>query len=91
MPAMVLVIVLTFLPIASVQFWAFIVLWFFILLVIGDMIITGSPHGNGSHFGRFLRDRDVMGASITGLGTQRSTVRGPVLHPHDVRRGRPRL
>lgn len=40
MPAMVLVIVLTFLPVAAVQFWAFIVLWFFILLVIGDMIVT---------------------------------------------------
>lgn len=41
MPAMVLVIIMTFLPVAAVQFWAFIVLWIFILFVVGDMIITG--------------------------------------------------
>lgn len=43
----------------------------------GDVLITGSPAGNGSHWGRFLRDGDVMEAEITGLGTQRSSVRGP--------------
>ena len=43
----------------------------------GDMLITGSPAGNGSHYARFLRDGDVMEASITGLGTQRNSVRGP--------------
>lgn len=43
----------------------------------GDVLITGSPAGNGSHWGRFLRDGDVMEASISGLGTQRSPVRGP--------------
>jgi 2,4-didehydro-3-deoxy-L-rhamnonate hydrolase len=43
----------------------------------GDMLITGSPAGNGSHYGRFLREGDVMEASITGLGTQRNNVRGP--------------
>lgn len=40
MPAMIVVIVLTFLPIAVVATWAFVGLWFFILLVIGDMIVT---------------------------------------------------
>ena len=38
----------------------------------GDVICTGSPAGNGIHFGRFLRDGDVMEASITGLGEQRN-------------------
>ncbi|MCV9993474.1 fumarylacetoacetate hydrolase family protein [Paeniglutamicibacter sp. ZC-3] len=43
----------------------------------GDVLITGSPAGNGSHWGRFLQDGDVMEAEISGLGTQRSVVRGP--------------
>lgn len=43
----------------------------------GDVLITGSPAGNGSHWGRFLADGDVMEAEISGLGTQRSVVRGP--------------
>ncbi|MES2262755.1 MAG: fumarylacetoacetate hydrolase family protein [Pseudomonadota bacterium] len=38
----------------------------------GDVICTGSPAGNGTHYGRFLRDGDVMEASITGLGEQRN-------------------
>ncbi len=40
MPAMVLVIILTFVPIADVQFWSFVVLWIFILMVIADMVFT---------------------------------------------------
>ena len=32
----------------------------------GDVLITGSPAGNGSHWGRFLRDGDVMEAEISG-------------------------
>ena len=38
----------------------------------GDLISTGSPAGNGTHYGRFLRDADVIDATITGLGTQRN-------------------
>jgi len=38
----------------------------------GDLLLTGSPSGNGSHYGRFLRPGDVMDASIEGLGAQRS-------------------
>lgn len=38
----------------------------------GDVICTGSPAGNGIHYGRFLRAGDVMEASITGLGEQRN-------------------
>lgn len=41
----------------------------------GDLLITGSPAGNGSHWGRFLRPGDVMDAEITGLGSQRNRVR----------------
>jgi 2,4-diketo-3-deoxy-L-fuconate hydrolase len=36
-------------------------------LLPGDLLLTGSPPGNGQ---RFLRDGDVMTGSITGLGTQ---------------------
>lgn len=39
-------------------------------LLPGDLILTGSPSGNGQHWGRFLRDGDVMTGSITHLGTQ---------------------
>lgn len=40
-------------------------------LLPGDLICTGSPAGNGTHYDRFLRDGDVMEAEITGLGRQR--------------------
>ena len=36
----------------------------------GDLICTGSPYGNGSAYGVYLRDGDVMEGSITGLGSQ---------------------
>jgi 2-keto-4-pentenoate hydratase/2-oxohepta-3-ene-1,7-dioic acid hydratase in catechol pathway len=38
----------------------------------GDVICTGSPAGNGAHYRRFLRPRDVLEGSISGLGTQRN-------------------
>jgi hypothetical protein len=40
MPAMVVVIVATFIPVLAVQYWSFVALWIFILFVIGDMIVT---------------------------------------------------
>lgn len=40
MPAMVLVIVMTFIPIAALQYYSFLGLWVFIFLVIGDMVLT---------------------------------------------------
>lgn len=40
MPAMVLVILATFIPVVGLQYWAFIGLWVFIFIVIGDMVIT---------------------------------------------------
>ncbi|GGH47242.1 fumarylacetoacetate hydrolase family protein [Microbacterium album] len=39
-------------------------------LLPGDLILTGSPAGNGMHYGIALRDGDVMVGSITGLGAQ---------------------
>lgn len=41
----------------------------------GDLLITGSPAGNGSHWKRFLKGGDVMEGSISGLGAQRTVVR----------------
>ncbi|MEU8798394.1 fumarylacetoacetate hydrolase family protein [Spirillospora sp. NPDC048819] len=41
----------------------------------GDLVLTGSPAGNGMASGRFLRDGDVMEGTITGLGTQRVVCR----------------
>jgi 2-keto-4-pentenoate hydratase/2-oxohepta-3-ene-1,7-dioic acid hydratase in catechol pathway len=40
-------------------------------LLPGDVICTGSPAGNGTHYNRFLRNGDVMVAEIEGLGRQR--------------------
>jgi 2-keto-4-pentenoate hydratase/2-oxohepta-3-ene-1,7-dioic acid hydratase in catechol pathway len=39
----------------------------------GDLLLTGSPAGNGAHWGIFLGPGDVMEAQITGLGSQRNT------------------
>ncbi|MET9995012.1 fumarylacetoacetate hydrolase family protein [Streptomyces mutabilis] len=41
-------------------------------LLPGDLVLTGSPAGNGLVHGRLLRDGDVMDATITGLGAQRN-------------------
>ncbi|MET0780078.1 MAG: fumarylacetoacetate hydrolase family protein, partial [Microbacterium sp.] len=59
------------------------------ILQPGDLLITGSPAGNGSHWKRFLTAGDVVEATIEGLGTQRNLVRGPtgVLPPWQA--GRP--
>lgn len=43
-----------------------------IQLLPGDVICTGSPAGNGTHYHRFLRDGDVVETTITGLGQQRN-------------------
>lgn len=40
-------------------------------LLPGDVICTGSPAGNGTHYGRFLQPGDEMVAEIEGLGVQR--------------------
>jgi 2-keto-4-pentenoate hydratase/2-oxohepta-3-ene-1,7-dioic acid hydratase in catechol pathway len=38
----------------------------------GDLLLTGSPAGNGASHGVFLIDGDVMEGTVTGLGTQRN-------------------
>jgi 2-keto-4-pentenoate hydratase/2-oxohepta-3-ene-1,7-dioic acid hydratase in catechol pathway len=43
-----------------------------VVLEPGDLICTGSPYGNGSAFGVFLKAGDVMEGTIDGLGTQRN-------------------
>lgn len=39
----------------------------FAQLVPGDIIMTGSPSGNGTHYNRFLRDGDIMVGEIDGI------------------------
>ena len=38
----------------------------------GDLVLTGSPAGNGAHWGVFLEEGDVLECEITGLGAQRN-------------------
>lgn len=51
------------------------------VLLPGDLLLTGSPPGNGQHWKRFLRDGDVMTGTIEGLGTQvvRCIAEGPAV------------
>jgi 2-keto-4-pentenoate hydratase/2-oxohepta-3-ene-1,7-dioic acid hydratase in catechol pathway len=46
-------------------------------LLPGDVICTGSPAGNGTHYNRFLTDGDLMVGEIDGLGSQRINCRAP--------------
>lgn len=41
-------------------------------LLPGDVICSGSPAGNGSHYKRFLQPGDVVECTIDGLGMQRN-------------------
>ncbi|HEY5411562.1 MAG TPA: fumarylacetoacetate hydrolase family protein [Caulobacteraceae bacterium] len=41
-------------------------------LLPGDVVLTGSPSGNGTHYNRFIRDGDVLEGAIAGLGVQRN-------------------
>lgn len=41
-------------------------------LMPGDLILTGSPAGNGAHWGVHLTAGDVLEGEITGLGRQRN-------------------
>jgi 2-keto-4-pentenoate hydratase/2-oxohepta-3-ene-1,7-dioic acid hydratase in catechol pathway len=41
----------------------------------GDLVLTGSPAGNGAHWGVFLAEGDVLEGEITGLGRQVNHVR----------------
>lgn len=41
-------------------------------LLPGDLVLTGSPSGNGTHYNRFIRDGDLLEGEVTGLGCQRN-------------------
>lgn len=43
-------------------------------LLPGDILCTGSPSGNGTHYNRFLQADDLVESSITGLGVQTNRV-----------------
>ncbi len=45
-----------------------------IRLMPGDLLLTGSPPGNGAYHKRFLQAGDVIESTITGLGRQRNRV-----------------
>ena len=51
------------------------------ILEPGDVVITGSPAGNGSHWNRFLEAGDVVELEIEGLGRQRNNVLAPTGSP----------
>lgn len=40
----------------------------------GDILMCGSPAGNGAHWRQFLKPGDVMQGTITGLGLQRNDI-----------------
>lgn len=43
-------------------------------LLPGDLVCTGSPAGNGTHYNRFLQPGDVVEGAITGMGRMRTPV-----------------
>jgi len=43
-----------------------------VLLMPGDIVLTGSPSGNGTHYNRFIRAGDVLEGNITALGQLRN-------------------
>jgi 2,4-didehydro-3-deoxy-L-rhamnonate hydrolase len=47
-------------------------------LLPGDILLTGSPPGNGAHHGHFLKDGDVIASEITYLGRQLNRCRNEV-------------
>lgn len=57
----------------------------YIQLWPGDLIATGSPAGNGTHYNRFLRPGDILEGSITGLGTQRNPCVAEEVSAHAAR------
>lgn len=42
-------------------------------LLPGDLVLTGSPSGNGTHYNRFIQDGDVLEGEVTGLGQLRNS------------------
>ncbi|NIZ90589.1 fumarylacetoacetate hydrolase family protein [Kineococcus rubinsiae] len=48
-------------------------------LLPGDLLLTGSPVGNGGYWNRWLRPGDVLETAISGLGAQRTRCVAEVL------------
>jgi 2,4-didehydro-3-deoxy-L-rhamnonate hydrolase len=44
----------------------------YVQLLPGDLVLTGSPSGNGTHYNRFIREGDVLEGAVTGLGLLRN-------------------
>jgi 2-keto-4-pentenoate hydratase/2-oxohepta-3-ene-1,7-dioic acid hydratase in catechol pathway len=53
-------------------------------LLPGDLICTGSPSGNGTHHGRFMRPGDMLEGCIESLGMQRIQCRAETLTPGSI-------
>jgi 2,4-diketo-3-deoxy-L-fuconate hydrolase len=51
----------------------------------GDIVLTGSPAGNGASHGVFLQPGDLMEGSVTGLGTQRNVCVAEAMAPGATR------
>lgn len=51
----------------------------------GDIVLTGSPAGNGASHGIFLQPGDTMEGSVTGLGTQRNVCVAETVAPGATR------
>jgi 2,4-diketo-3-deoxy-L-fuconate hydrolase len=51
----------------------------------GDLIATGSPAGNGTHYNRFLKPGDILEGSISRLGTQRNRCVAEEVEAHAAR------
>jgi 2-keto-4-pentenoate hydratase/2-oxohepta-3-ene-1,7-dioic acid hydratase in catechol pathway len=56
----------------------------------GDLVLTGSPAGNGMHWGVFLAEGDLLEGEISGLGTQRNRCVGKPGKPGATPQGRMR-
>jgi len=41
-------------------------------LLPGDLVLTGSPSGNGTHYNRYIQDGDLLEGEISGLGALRN-------------------
>ncbi len=51
----------------------------------GDIVLTGSPAGNGASHGYFLQPGDQMEGSVTGLGVQRNVCVAETIEPGATR------
>lgn len=53
-------------------------------LLPGDMVLTGSPPGNGSHHGRFLKEGDLIEGNVSGMGWHRNRCVKEAAPPHPL-------